>query len=66
MQDAACKDVEDPDMFFPEKGQAAKGNEAILICFECPVRDACDDYRKRTDTRFGIWAAKYTDRHGKS
>lgn len=64
MTQAACRDVPDPDMFFPEKGQALKGNDAIMICFSCPVRNECDDYQKRTDTRFGIWAGKYTKRHG--
>lgn len=51
-------------MFFPEKGQSAKGNDAIMLCFECPVRAECQDYRKRTGTNYGIWAAEYTDRHG--
>lgn len=64
MEEAACKDVDDPDIFFPEKGQSAKGNEAIMLCFGCPVREQCDEYQKRTNTNYGIWAAKYTKRHG--
>lgn len=64
MREAACRTV-DPELFFPEKGQSARGNEAIMVCFGCPVRKQCDDYRKTTDTRYGIWAGQYTDRHGK-
>lgn len=61
MNDAACKDV-DPELFFPEKGQSQRGNDAILTCFSCPVRSDCRDYRQRTNTNYGIWAGEYTKR----
>src|SRR3546814_2533137 len=34
---AACLDV-NPELFFPEKGDTTSGNEAMKICFSCPVR----------------------------
>lgn len=64
MRDAACGD-EDPELFFPEKNETAKGNKAIMICFSCPVRRECEDYRERTGTEYGIWAGSYTKRGGK-
>jgi hypothetical protein len=45
------------DPFFPGKGQTADANPAIRACFVCPVRAECDDYRKRTGSRDGVWAA---------
>lgn len=61
MTEANCKD-EDPELFFPEKGETAKGNQAIMICFACPVRKECDSYRERTGTEYGIWAGSFTKR----
>lgn len=44
------------DIFFPEKGQPA--DVAQLICFECPVLQQCNEYKARTNTQYGIWAAQ--------
>jgi WhiB family transcriptional regulator, redox-sensing transcriptional regulator len=38
-QDAACQAVEDPDVFFPGKGNA--GEAAKRICAACPVLKEC-------------------------
>jgi len=38
-QDAACKDVPDPDVFFPGKGE--DGETAKQICAGCPVLGEC-------------------------
>lgn len=64
MSQAACRE-EDPELFFPEKGETAKGNAAIMVCFGCPVRRNCEDYRDRTGTEYGIWAGSYTKRGSK-
>jgi len=64
MKDAACRDKapnkrEDPDApdpWFPEKGESH--NPGKIVCILCPVREQCDDYRIKTDSRYGIWAAK--------
>jgi hypothetical protein len=52
----------EPDVFFPERGQAILGNEAILACFNCPVRAECKDYKARTGSDYGIWAGEYSKR----
>lgn len=65
MDEAACRD-KDPQLFFPEKNERKKGNEAILTCFNCPVRSECKDYRKRTGSEYGIWAGEYTKRKSAS
>jgi WhiB family redox-sensing transcriptional regulator len=38
-QDAACKNVPDPDVFFPGKGEDAE--EAKQVCAGCPVMAEC-------------------------
>ena len=50
---AACKDVSDPDIFYPERGQPDV--EAKAICGQCPVRATCLEWALETDERFGIW-----------
>lgn len=45
-----------PDLWFPEKGEPT--NPGKIICFTCPVRTDCNDYRARTGTRFGMWAGE--------
>jgi WhiB family transcriptional regulator, redox-sensing transcriptional regulator len=50
---AACLGIEDPDIFFPERGgssRAAKG-----VCALCPVRSACLRYSVEIREKFGIW-----------
>ena len=61
---AACRGVQDPDIFFPQKNELHKGNEAITLCFSCDVRAECEMYRKSTRTQYGIWAGQYTKRTG--
>lgn len=51
MEDAACRD-EDPDLFFPDRGEAT--GPAKAICFACPVWDHCFEFGLYQ--KFGIWA----------
>ena len=62
MQEAACKDVADPDIFFPEQGQWKKGIAAKAICAGCPVKDECLDYAIEYEQgdRYGIWGGMNT------
>lgn len=46
----------DPDIFFPQRGQHYRVNEAVAACMVCPVMDQCDDYQKRTGSEYGVWA----------
>lgn len=33
-----------------------------MICFSCPVRAQCEEYRRETDSRYGIWGGnQYND-----
>lgn len=58
MTEASCRGLE-PSLFFPES-TGIKGKReaelAILICSECGVRIECGEYRKETDSGFGVWA----------
>lgn len=69
MNRAACKGLapnlrENPaakDPFFPGKGQSA--TEAQIICMtKCPVRDECEEFRARTQSKHGVWAGKLQKR----
>lgn len=61
MKKAACVG-KDPSIFFPEKGDSASGNEAILTCFNCEVTVDCAAYKELTESSDGIWGGKYSKR----
>lgn len=61
MKDAACRDA-DPELFFPERGKVSTHNEALRYCIECPVMQECTDFRKLTNSRYGIWGGKHSKR----
>jgi Transcription factor WhiB len=44
---AACKDS-DPGLFFPERGEQAKGQAAKQVCAGCQVQTQCRDLAVRT------------------
>jgi WhiB family transcriptional regulator, redox-sensing transcriptional regulator len=44
---AACKEV-DPELFFPEQGEKAKGQAAKQVCAACQVQQQCRDLAVRT------------------
>jgi WhiB family redox-sensing transcriptional regulator len=50
--DAACRD-EDPDLFFPERGESLAAPKAV--CSRCPVREACLECALDTGQKFGVW-----------
>lgn len=45
-------DARDP--WFPGKGHSL--NTGKIICFTCPVRAECEDYKDRTKSEWGMWA----------
>lgn len=52
--DAACHGV-DPDVFFPERGDAEGMRVAKAICAGCSVCAACLDYALENHEREGVW-----------
>ena len=42
----------DPEIFFPERGRSTR--EAKMICWGCPVREACLDDALATGEGFGV------------
>jgi WhiB family redox-sensing transcriptional regulator len=53
---AACRDTDNPDLFFAEHPGANKSTyEAKKICRECPVRIDCLEYAITNNERYGIW-----------
>jgi WhiB family redox-sensing transcriptional regulator len=64
LRGAACRNVEDKDIFFPFPGNYAAVDAAKAICRGCPVLAACrpwalavarDMYANRQDMQ-GVWA----------
>jgi WhiB family redox-sensing transcriptional regulator len=52
-ESAACREVGDLDLFFPDKGRSAV--DARTICKGCSVRAECLDYALNHNQRFGVW-----------
>ena len=44
MDQAACASHDDPDLWFPDRGDEDREQEALRICSGCPVRSACLSY----------------------
>lgn len=49
---ALCREVGDPDLWFPEKGGPA--NSARAVCNVCPLREKCLDWAI-ANNEVGIW-----------
>lgn len=47
-----CRDM-DPAVFFPHDNKGTI--EALAICAQCPVREACLEYALRNHMRYGVW-----------
>ncbi len=51
-RDAVCRGM-DPDLFFPERGEAA--DLAVATCARCAVREECFAYALAHGEKFGVW-----------
>lgn len=61
--DAACRESENPDLWFPSRTDDMSRARAQRICQSCPVRQACLDQAIWDSERFGIWGGlTYRDR----
>lgn len=54
MRHGACVG-ENPDLFFPARGDGKSVVAARQICMRCTVRATCLDYAVQAGERFGIW-----------
>jgi len=50
------KDPDARDPWFPGKGHSL--NTGKMVCFPCPVKAECLDYKKRTGSVHGMWAGR--------
>jgi len=55
---AACRGIQNPDVFFPGQGESTA--EARAICHPCPVRQECLEYALRWRIDHGVWGGKAT------
>ena len=51
---ARCSEV-DPELFFPERGDAFGPAKAKRICSSCEVRVECLEYSLDNNEQFGVW-----------
>ena len=58
LPDAKCREIENPDIFFPEsRAEERKSLQAIRkICDGCIERKECLDYALKQQIGYGIWA----------
>lgn len=49
------------DPWFPDKGESP--NPGKIMCFTCPVKVECKEYRDRTDSRHGMWGGEIKGRN---
>ncbi|WP_435969329.1 WhiB family transcriptional regulator [Streptomyces sp. Qhu_M48] len=45
----------DPDLFFPERVNAATIHAVKSICVDCPIRTACLNQALDNGEQYGIW-----------
>lgn len=50
---AACRNIDDPDLFFP--GRRDSPAAALAVCIVCPVRIDCARHALDTPEPFGVW-----------
>lgn len=55
---ARCAHIEDPDRFFPERGQSISA--AKRLCDRCPARQDCLHYAIEEEIEFGVWGGMST------
>lgn len=63
-QDSACRDCEEPEVFFPEEDAVKGGRPWEKYCGDCPVRLICRRFGMRNKFD-GIWGGAFL-RHGKA
>jgi WhiB family redox-sensing transcriptional regulator len=61
MDQAACASHDDPDLWFPERGDDDRQREALRICGGCPVRSACLACVLSLPMQPGIWGGTTED-----
>ena len=54
------QDPDARDPWFPGKGHSL--NTGKIVCFTCPVRAECEDYKVRTGSTHGMWAGRMARR----
>lgn len=58
-RDAECRDIDDPDTFFPPLSDPAI--EQLKICAKCDVREQCLKYALQRNEAYGVWGGKTAD-----
>lgn len=66
IDEAACRDVADPEMFFPS-GDTIRRRNGLKLCASCPVQEECGRYALDARIDNGIWGGmRPTDRQAVS
>jgi WhiB family transcriptional regulator, redox-sensing transcriptional regulator len=55
MVDAACRDIDNPEIFFPDKVDDENAMAARAICRTCPVARKCYESAVAAGERHGVW-----------
>ncbi len=57
MDEGLCGQV-DPDLWYPEDGNAAQAKRAKQVCRGCPVRAECLAYALDAAEEHGVWGGR--------
>ena len=55
VDDALCRDADDPDMWFPHPGDLLGNRLAKQWCDTCPVRTPCAAWAMAHPSEQGVW-----------
>ncbi|MBS69387.1 MAG: transcription factor WhiB [Pseudomonas sp.] len=57
MERGLCREIPDPDGFYPNPGDSKTAAEAKAVCRLCQVRQECLDYAIEHREVHGVWGA---------
>lgn len=73
LPEAACKDVTDPEVFFPHSTEERRLEQARNYCRRCPIVRDCLAWALTNAEEHGVWAGttpeqrkNLADRHARS
>jgi WhiB family transcriptional regulator, redox-sensing transcriptional regulator len=55
LPDAVCREYDDPDLWHPDRPNAAQERQAVAVCHSCPEENACLLFAARAHPLPGIW-----------
>ena len=55
VDEAACRDIEDREIFFPTPADVETRDKAFAICHSCVVENECFEWALKRPQEIGVW-----------